>query len=385
MMKLHAQNPLTEADLSPAVQKHAGPGAPAPLKMMTAKGLAPLPPADLVAAQTFLAFDKDENLQAAARDSLKKLDERIAKPVLSNPDMPSGVLSFLAEMCIERDDYIELLLLNRATPVSAVVWVATAANQSICELIAENQARLLEEPEIARALIGNGTALKSTIDRVVDFLVRNGVVLDGVKEFEDALLRLTGEDRRKAAEAIELPQCVVADRHAASAEASQEATAEDGADDRRFIEEDEDDAPEEEERLTVEQQVRNMSTAQKVAAATRGTKQVRGILMRDTNRVVALAAISAPTITESEVVAAAQSRTVHQDVVAYIAKDKKNNWVKIYAVKLALVQNPKAPLPVAMKLVPFLQKRDLKTVASSRMVPGGVRNLAKKIMRQQTR
>ena len=72
---------------------------------------------------------------------------------------------------------------------------AKVGSENICEIIANNQARLLERPEIARGLTKNPNALKSTIDRVVDFLVRSSVILDGVAEFEQALLRLTGEER----------------------------------------------------------------------------------------------------------------------------------------------------------------------------------------------
>ena len=128
-----------------------------------------------------------------------------------------------------------------------------------------------------------------------------------------------------------------------------------------------------------------MNAAQKVALATKGNRQARSALMRDTNRVVALAAITSPCVSEPEVLAAAQSRTVHQDVIMHICRDKKNNWIRIYQVKVALVTNPKAPLPEAMKLVPTLNARDLKTIAKSRNVPMGVRNLANNLVNKSRR
>ena len=101
--------------------------------------------------------------------------------------------------------------------------------------------------------------------------------------------------------------------------------------------------------------------------------------MRDTNRMVALAAITSPAITEQEVITAAQSRTVHADVVAHIARDKKNNWIRNYQVRNALVSNPKTPLPDAMRLLPLLNPRDIKMLAKSKNIPAGVRALAGKM------
>ena len=83
-----------------------------------------------------------------------------------------------------------------------------------------------------------------------------------------------------------------------------------------------------------------------------------------------------------EIIAAANSRVVHADVIAHICRDKKNNWVRIYQVKLALTNNPKTPLPDAMKLVPTLNQRDMKILAKSRNVPAGVRNLATKMAKE---
>ncbi len=237
---------------------------------------------------------------------------------------------------------------------------------------------MLDAPEIARALIRNGNALKSTVDRVIDFLVRNGIILEGVAEFADALLRLTGEERLKAADALlgDIPLELLDEQFLTDEQKAERGT-------RRLIEEDEEGDVTEQARRTVEQLVRDLSTPQKVALATKGTKTVRSLFMRDTNRLVALAAVTSPAVTESEIIAAAQSRTVHSDVIAHIAKDKKNNWVRNYQVKLALVNNPKAPLPDAMKLVPLLNGRDLKLVAKSKNVQAGVRNRAAQLVRNK--
>jgi hypothetical protein len=153
---------------------------------------------------------------------------------------------------------------------------------------------------------------------------------------------------------------------------------------RRLIDDEEEGEPTEQARRTVEQMVRELTTPQKVALATKGNKTVRSLFMRDTNRLVAIAAVTSPAVTESEIIATAQARTVHQDVIGHIAKDKKNNWVRNYQVKVALVNNPKTPLPEAMKLVPTLNPRDLKALAKSKNVQAGVRNRASQLVKNKT-
>ena len=371
--------PLSLDALTPAARKAASPSAPAPARMMAARGLAPMQPRDLVTAQFVLTFDADAKIAEAAEKSLRNLDQRLANAVLSDTALNPLVLEALAGFLVERDADVERILLNSSTPDSAFVTAATKGSEAICEVVANNQARVLKNPEIARALHQNTQALKSTTERVIDFLVRNGVMLDDMPEFENALLRLSGKERAEAAESIELdvpaellsPEYLSDEQKASSSDTGIEASDEELSDDE----------PEEEKKISIEQLIKEMTTGEKVALATKGNKSARSILIRDRNRVVALAAISAPSITEPEAVVAANSRTVHQDVIGFISRNK--DWMKNYQIKVALVANPKTPLPIAMKLVPILQKRDLKNISKSKNVPVGVRNLATRLSKNR--
>ena len=369
--------PIPQEELPVVVLKNVGPSAPARLKLMTANGMAPMAPRDLVTAQFVLTFDESEQVSSAAAKSLAHLDPRIANAVLSDREVAPPVLGFLAQALATQDAYAERLLLNSSTPDDAFVEVAKVCSEQICEIIANNQKRIKGQPEIARSLSENPNALKSTIERVVDFLVRDNLILDGVQAFTDALLRLKPEERIKAADAVELPLHLLDERFLTDEQRAE----------RRLIAEDDEAGDDEGDGTNqpLEVLLRTMNAAQKVALATKGDRAARAALMRDTNRIVALAAITSPCVSEPEVLAAANSRTVHQDVIAHICRDKKNNWIRVYQVKQALVGNPKTPLPEAMKLVPTLNARDLKATAKSRNVPMGVRNLASNLIRKTRR
>jgi hypothetical protein len=364
--------PIPTAQMEAAVLRHTGDQTPAPLRLMAARGMAPMTPRDLVTAQFVLTFDSDPRVRQTAADGLANLDPRIANAVLGDALLHPSILDHLAALHATNDAYAEKLLLNGKTSSRAFAKVAEVCSEQTCELIASNQARILESPDIARALTRNGNALRSTVDRVVDFLVRSGVVLEGVQQFEDALLRLSGDDRKKAADFVDLPKHLLDDVFLTDED-------QDEVGERRLIAEDEELENNDDVRKRVEDQLRFLTIGQKVALATKGNRSVRLALMRDTNRLVALAAITSPAITEQEVVSAAQSRTVHQDVVGHICRDKKNNWVRNYQIRSALVFNPKTPLAEAMKLVPLLNPRDIKMAAKSKNIPAGVRTLATKM------
>ncbi len=370
MSETSATCPIPLDALPAAARRAVDPSAPVPARMMAARGMAPMPPKELVTAQFALTFDADPKVRDAAVGSLAKLDARIANAVLGDTTLEPHVLGYLAVALASRDADVERLLLNPSTPALAFVDVALVASETIAEVIANNQARLLSTPEIARSLTKNPKVLRSTVDRVIDFLVRNNVFLDGVPEFEQALLRLGADDRIKAASLVDIPRELLDEAY------------QDG--DRRMIGEDEEllDGEEPKENKKIEELLKEATTGEKVAYATLGNKAVRSRLLRDSNRVVAMAAITSPRVTDLEVVQAAQSRTVHQDVIGYISHQK--DWVKLYPVKVALTNNPKCPLPMAMKLIPALQRKDIKNLSLSKNVPAGVRNLAIKLVKERS-
>ena len=116
---------------------------------------------------------------------------------------------------------------------------------------------------------------------------------------------------------------------------------------------------------------------EKVRLATLGNAHCRQTLLRDGNRMVALAAIRSPQITDGEIVKAAANRALSEEVIRYIANRKE--MMKVYAVKLALVGNPKCPLAITLRLLNTLHAEDVKQLARSKNIPGALAVAAKKL------
>jgi hypothetical protein len=115
------------------------------------------------------------------------------------------------------------------------------------------------------------------------------------------------------------------------------------------------------------QKIQNMSVSEKLDLARKASKEARTILIRDSNKLIQLAVVNSPKITESEILAIAMNRQVNDEVLREIAMNKE--WLRIYQVRLALVNNPKTPLSIAMAQVSYLNQRDLGLLAKSKGVP----------------
>src|SRR3954464_6126790 len=68
------------------------------------------------------------------------------------------------------------------------------------------------------------------------------------------------------------------------------------------------------DRETVTQKLQKMSFTQRLKAAVKGSKEMRMVLVRDTNKMIAAAVMSSPKMTEQEVEAIAGMASVSEDV-----------------------------------------------------------------------
>ncbi|MGB9697856.1 MAG: hypothetical protein ACPL5I_00595 [Thermodesulfobacteriota bacterium] len=121
-----------------------------------------------------------------------------------------------------------------------------------------------------------------------------------------------------------------------------------------------------EQRQNLYQKIIKMSIPQKIRLAMVGNREARNILILDHNKAVVMAVLRSPKLTENDVFTYAQQRNLPEEVYKYIARNK--NWIKNYALKLALVNNPKTPLAVALRFLDHLQERDLKNLSRSKNV-----------------
>ncbi len=145
-------------------------------------------------------------------------------------------------------------------------------------------------------------------------------------------------------------------------------------------------SPDDEDELAVEvtaddsdtllQKLQKMNIPQRLKAAMRGSRDVRAVLVRDPNKIIAAAVLSSPKVTESEVEGFAKMATVSEDVLRTIAMNR--SWLKNYTIVLALTKNPKCPVGLSLNLLNRLNDRDLNGVSTDRNVPDPLRTAARR-------
>jgi hypothetical protein len=334
--------------------------APVPLRLMAAKALVPLAPGDMLGALFMLLFDPDPTVRDAAANSSVTLPDRILSSALRDESIPPPVLGHFLGLLWEKETYAELIVLNDATPDDAVAEIASKCSARTAEMVSQNQLRLLRHDDVIRQLCLNPRASKSIIDGVCDFAVRSGVALADVPQMKEARIRLFGP------EAAENPPDPGPTADEVLAEYSHELTSES--------------APpmEEGKRLTLTQRIMKMNVAEKIKMATKGNKEARSLLIRDSNKLVSCAVIRSPRITDGEVLTCANSRAINEDVLRIIYSNRE--WTKMYPVRLALTKNPKTPLGIAMKFLSTLRESEVKELSRNKNVPSSILMQAKKMM-----
>ncbi|MEW6324062.1 MAG: hypothetical protein AB1515_01600 [Nitrospirota bacterium] len=125
--------------------------------------------------------------------------------------------------------------------------------------------------------------------------------------------------------------------------------------------------------------VQRMTVAERMQFARRTDKEGRGLLIRDSNKQVALAALANPKLTIQEVEQFAKSRQLDGDLLREIASNL--GWMKHYTVVHALAANPKTPVPLAVKMLPRLKNLDLKLLGADRNLPSAIRVTAARLLK----
>jgi hypothetical protein len=117
---------------------------------------------------------------------------------------------------------------------------------------------------------------------------------------------------------------------------------------------------------------------ERLKLAMKGSREQRAQLIRDSNKMVAVAVLSSPKLNEAEVEAFTKMGNIAEDVLRVIATNR--GWTKNYGVILGLCRNPKTPPALSMQLIHRLNERDMKMLSMDRNVSEPLRVLARKII-----
>lgn len=386
-------NPVVEAVLSGK--------APAPARMMAARGLLPLAQNDLLEVLVALTADDDAEVAAAATATLEAQEPVALAEVASSGEAAPAVLSYLATRAAGVTRAVqEALAQNALTPDAAVAALARATTEGpVLEIISVNQQRLIRAPEIIEALLWNPARTPDAERRaretqreffekergarqIADEMRARGMA--AAAEFVESSVSFGEEggvsldDAWLIAEHIEVSDEDIDDSWLPSErieELLDETHEQRVANFERILGETRAEGGElAPERVSLIRRIMFMKVKDRVKLGMKGDREARAILIRDSNKVVATAVIHNPRITDQEIEAISSMRTVSDEVLRLIALNRA--WARSYTVVHNLARNPRTPIMTAMNILPRLHTRDLKALAQNRNVSENVRRQA---------
>ena len=140
--------------------------------------------------------------------------------------------------------------------------------------------------------------------------------------------------------------------------------------------------PENEKRGSVLQKITKLDIRGRIQLAMKGTKEERSILVRDGTKIVAIAVLDSPKISDGEVEKIASQKNVLEAVLRAIPL--KRRFMKNYSVVRNLVFNPRTPLDLSLGLMKNLLIADLRNLMGNKEVADTIRKMAMRAYKQKS-
>ena len=435
--------PFARLGIPAPLRKSVGPDANRSAKIAVAKGLVPTTVDVQLSLLYVLATDKDKAVAKIARKTLSGIPVNQVLTGISQNTFPK-ILEFIAQFRKDSPELDQRLLQLRSTPDRAAYLVAKRAGSELCESIVRNHERLLMTPKVYVALYANPNCSEEHIQAAESFLrMHNSLPKVAEKRpvstveapaepakvpvkvtkkapQKNALDDLFDDEPSKVDEGASLVEEPVETPEVEAPAAVPVVTApvipepdlemfnldamntgelsgfsfdyDDDMEDFSWdLTKDIDEgakknssaAEEEEQHQSIEKKIRDMTVGQKIKLAYRGNIEVRKLLIRDSNKIVATAVVKSGRLTPNEVAAFAGNKNLASDVVRQISENKE--FTRKYPVQVALANNPKTPVPVALRLMQGLHKKDLQALGNNRAVTGTIFGAAQKMFKEKYR
>jgi hypothetical protein len=129
---------------------------------------------------------------------------------------------------------------------------------------------------------------------------------------------------------------------------------------------------------TLYEQIRGMSSTEKLRLALHGDRSARLLLLKDPNKTIQLHILQNKRITIEEVQHIAGNRQANPEALVRIGETRE--WLQNPSVVLALVSNPKTPSRTAVRLLRSLPQSEIRRIAKSPNVSQSIAQAARRLV-----
>jgi hypothetical protein len=371
--------PYARLGISQDLGARLDPGAPRAQRLSAARGELGVAPEVQLSVCYVLASDLDTEIRDAARATIVAMPVPVLTGAL-HPQTHSKVLELVAALRAADQEVGARLYANLNGNDRTAILVAERAGPDLCERIVDNKPRLLISPSVLTALHRNPNCPDALLDRAASFLRMENEApeLPASRPWEIQATPASPSGTGDTLVMFDLPD--TQDR-GPLAGFSFDFQDEMSAFANEFVEEKAEDFTTDRERQDMEKALRALPVGQRVRLAYLGNRQVRQILIRDNNKMVAVAVIRSGRCGDAEITMITSNRNIHDDVLREVAQNRE--WMRKYPVRVALVNNPKTPVGTAVALVGSLQVQDLAELARNHNVSSVVTVMAQRLHQQK--
>jgi hypothetical protein len=386
---------------------------PSNLMQFAACGALSVPPGETIEILVHLALH-NRLFGAQAGLTLAGWDEKASRAVAADPTTSPEVLGYFVSMENLRTCLLPALAENPSVSEESLDRLAVSGSRSVVEVLLK-RARVLNSPRLLEALQSNPNLLPNELAEmekkppaleaspaaepaeaeppddvlettVTKYLEENAAELAAEKDKPFEPIGMAHEEMARedaggeAAGAVE-PQAAAAKsaaENAATAAAERPAAAAIAA---AALHRKQPHPGHEERRDSTLQKIAKLDIKGRIALAMRGSKEERSILIRDSTKLVSVAVLESPKVSDAEVEAFALQKNVLESVLRAIPMKRK--FAKNYSIMRNLVYNPRTPLDLSLGLMKNLLIHDLKNLSANKEVSDTIRKLALRMFRQK--
>jgi len=339
--------------------------APATIMRRAAQGVLALPASEAIEILVALAGNRE--LGAEAEQTLGSWNEPSLVEVASDAGTPKEVLLHLLHYHAQRPAIIAALCENPELPLTDLEPLARHAGPEVLRAMTQS-ARVRASSQVLESMAENPAAVAAKPQ--LDQWASTAQDQDAEVIAANFLLGHATEVAREEGTPFELVAAPDGEEDQLAKLvllAKQGQTAE---------------QPEDVAKLSLLQRIGRLRVGERIKLAVRGNREERMVLIRDRSRLVSLAVLESPKISDTEMEAFASMKNIQEAVLRAISTKRK--FIKLYGVVKALAANPKTPLDVALPLLSHLLIKDLRGLAMNKNVNESVRKLAVKLFRLKT-